>query len=92
LFLAVTMFVVSLIIFAITQILPGDVATMIVGQSATPEDWRRSVSARARPARHRPISRLDLRCGPRRPRHPTLAAGASLLWEHREHSKLAGVA
>jgi peptide/nickel transport system permease protein len=36
--LAVTLFFVSLIIFAITQILPGDVATMIMGQSATPED------------------------------------------------------
>ena len=36
--LAVTLFFVSLIIFAITQILPGDVATMIMGLSATPED------------------------------------------------------
>jgi peptide/nickel transport system permease protein len=36
--LGVTLFCVSLIIFAITQILPGDVATMIMGMSATPED------------------------------------------------------
>lgn len=36
--LAVTLLCVSLIIFAITQVLPGDVATMIMGQSATPED------------------------------------------------------
>ena len=33
----VTLLVVSVLIFAGTQILPGDVATAILGQSATPE-------------------------------------------------------
>jgi peptide/nickel transport system permease protein len=32
----ITLFVVSIVIFAITEILPGDVATMILGQEATP--------------------------------------------------------
>jgi len=32
-----TLWLVSLLIFAITEILPGDVATAILGQSATPE-------------------------------------------------------
>lgn len=36
--LVVTLFAVSVLIFAITQLLPGDVATMILGMSATPED------------------------------------------------------
>lgn len=34
----ITLLVVSLAIFAITEILPGDVATMILGQGATPQD------------------------------------------------------
>ena len=33
-----TLFAVSVLIFALTQVLPGDVATMILGMSATPED------------------------------------------------------
>jgi len=33
----VTMWVVSLMVFATTEVLPGDVATAILGQSATPE-------------------------------------------------------
>lgn len=37
-FLAATVAAVSLLIFALTQLLPGDVATMILGMSATPED------------------------------------------------------
>ena len=32
-----TLFVVSVIVFVITSILPGDVADIILGQSATPE-------------------------------------------------------
>jgi peptide/nickel transport system permease protein len=36
--LAVTLLAVSILIFLITRILPGDVATMILGQYATPED------------------------------------------------------
>jgi peptide/nickel transport system permease protein len=36
--LALTLFAVSVMIFAITQLLPGDVATMIMGMSATPQD------------------------------------------------------
>lgn len=36
-FLLLTLFVVSLVIFAVTEILPGDVATMILGQDATEE-------------------------------------------------------
>lgn len=36
--LAVTLFAVSILIFIITRVLPGDVATMILGQYATPED------------------------------------------------------
>lgn len=33
-----TLFVISVAIFAITQVLPGDVAQMILGRGATPED------------------------------------------------------
>jgi peptide/nickel transport system permease protein len=36
--LALTLFAVSLVIFVITRLLPGDVATMILGMQATPED------------------------------------------------------
>lgn len=36
-FLILTLFVVSIVIFAVTEILPGDVATMILGQEATAE-------------------------------------------------------
>ncbi len=38
-FLVLTSFAVSLLIFGLTQILPGDVATMILGMSGTPEDF-----------------------------------------------------
>jgi peptide/nickel transport system permease protein len=37
-FFVLTVLAVSILIFALTQVLPGDVATMILGQSATPED------------------------------------------------------
>ena len=33
-----TLFVVSLVIFVLTQILPGDVASSVLGQGATPEN------------------------------------------------------
>jgi peptide/nickel transport system permease protein len=36
--LLLTLFAVSVLIFSITQILPGDVATMILGMQATPQD------------------------------------------------------
>ena len=36
--MAVTLVIVSLLIFTVTEILPGDVATMILGQQATPEN------------------------------------------------------
>ncbi|MDA1216090.1 MAG: ABC transporter permease [Chloroflexi bacterium] len=36
--IALTLFVVSLAIFAITEILPGDVVTVILGRGATPEN------------------------------------------------------
>jgi peptide/nickel transport system permease protein len=35
--IVITLFVVSMAIFAITEVLPGDVATQILGQGATPE-------------------------------------------------------
>jgi peptide/nickel transport system permease protein len=38
LLLAATLLAVSILIFLITQMLPGDVATMILGMSATPDD------------------------------------------------------
>lgn len=38
LLLLFTLLAVSLLIFTLTQVLPGDVATMILGMSATPED------------------------------------------------------
>ena len=38
LFIILTLIVVSMVIFSVTEILPGDVATMILGQQATPED------------------------------------------------------
>lgn len=37
-FLFVTLVLVSVVVFTMTQVLPGDVATMILGQQATPED------------------------------------------------------
>ena len=36
--LLLTLFAVSVLIFSITQLLPGDVATMILGMQATPQD------------------------------------------------------
>src|SRR2546422_5865738 len=36
--LLLTLLAVSVLIFSITQLLPGDVATMILGMSATPQD------------------------------------------------------
>jgi peptide/nickel transport system permease protein len=36
--LALVLFIVSILIFGVVQILPGDVATMILGTSATPQD------------------------------------------------------
>ncbi|MEO8302906.1 MAG: ABC transporter permease [Betaproteobacteria bacterium] len=36
--LVLTLFAVSVLIFSITQLLPGDVATMILGMQATPQD------------------------------------------------------
>jgi len=36
--LVATLFAVSVLIFSITQLLPGDVATMILGLQATPQD------------------------------------------------------
>jgi len=36
--LVLTLFAVSVLIFTITQLLPGDVATMILGMQATPQD------------------------------------------------------
>lgn len=38
LLLVLTLLAVSILIFSITQLLPGDVATMILGMQATPED------------------------------------------------------
>src|SRR3954470_24950884 len=36
--LLLTLFAVAVLIFSITQLLPGDVATMILGMQATPQD------------------------------------------------------
>jgi peptide/nickel transport system permease protein len=36
--LALVLFIVSILVFGIVQVLPGDVATMILGTSATPQD------------------------------------------------------
>ncbi|MDA0270665.1 MAG: ABC transporter permease [Chloroflexi bacterium] len=36
--IVLTLFVISLAIFAVTEVLPGDVATQILGQGATPEN------------------------------------------------------
>ena len=38
LFLILTLFIVSILIFAIIEFLPGDAASVILGQNATPED------------------------------------------------------
>ncbi|MEX1020468.1 MAG: ABC transporter permease [Litorilinea sp.] len=38
LFLILTLLIVSMVIFAVTEILPGDVASMILGQQATEQD------------------------------------------------------
>ena len=46
---------VSVLIFAGTQILPGDVATAILGQSATPESLA-NLRERARPRPTRPMA------------------------------------
>jgi len=34
-----TLWVMSVLVFAATEILPGDVATAILGQESTPEAW-----------------------------------------------------
>lgn len=41
LFMLLTLFLVSIAIFAVTQLLPGDVAKKILGQWSTPEDYAR---------------------------------------------------
>ena len=41
LFTLITLFVVSIAIFLVTQVLPGDVAKKILGQWSTPEDYAR---------------------------------------------------
>ena len=38
LLMAVTMLAISVVIFTVTEVIPGDVASMILGQQATPED------------------------------------------------------
>ena len=38
LLLSLVLAVVSVVIFGVVQVLPGDVATMILGTSSTPED------------------------------------------------------
>lgn len=50
--LGVTLLLVSVLIFALTQILPGDVAVMILGQHATPEDL---ATVRERLGLNRPV-------------------------------------
>ena len=49
------LFAVSILIFAGTQILPGDVAQSILGQSATPQALA-NLRDRARPRTTRPMS------------------------------------
>ena len=39
-----TLLVVSIIVFGVTQILPADAATVMMGENATPERWRRSAT------------------------------------------------
>ena len=67
LLVALVMAVVSVLIFAVVQILPGDVAAMILGTSSTPEDLAAPPGqARAEPPGPAPLSRLDRRRRSRR--------------------------
>ena len=73
-----TLFLVSVLVFAATQALPGDTARAILGRSATPERLKElREQARARPAGHhavREVARQHRQGRPRRlPRR--LAAG-----------------
>ena len=52
LFMALTLWLISVVIFVVTEVLPGDVATAIMGQEATAED----------------LARIRERCGLNRPR------------------------
>ncbi|XKK40049.1 hypothetical protein HFP72_04505 [Nocardiopsis sp. ARC36] len=40
----VTVLLASVIVFAAVQLLPGDVATQVLGQDATPTQWPRCAS------------------------------------------------
>ena len=50
--LAYTLFVVSIVVFGITQVLPADAATMLLGENATPEQL---AAIRARLGLDRPL-------------------------------------
>ena len=45
--LILTLFLISLITFGVTNILPGDVAMMIMGAQSNPEAWRACAKALA---------------------------------------------
>src|SRR5262249_38666773 len=58
LLVALVMAIVSVLIFAVVQILPGDVAVMILGASATPPDLA-ALRGKLRPNRPAPLRSLD---------------------------------
>lgn len=58
LYMALTAFVVSIIVFGVTQLLPADAAVMILGENATPEAME-ALTARLGLDRPAPIQYLD---------------------------------
>jgi peptide/nickel transport system permease protein len=92
-FLLFTLWLVSVITFGVTQILPGDVARAILGQEATPEDLARLHAELGldRPAPERYVTWLSgvLRGDPGKSLRLGIPAGP-LIWERLQRSLVLG--
>ena len=65
--IVITLLVVSVVIFAVTEMLPGDAAEIVMGRNATEQNLKAYAgTVGPRPPRSRPVRRLDLGCRPRR--------------------------
>lgn len=92
-FMLFTLWLVSVVTFGVTQLLPGDVATAILGQNATPEDLAqlRTDLGLDRPAPVRYVEWLGgaLHGDLGKSLRLNVAAGP-LIWEQLQHSLLLG--
>lgn len=92
-FMLFTLWLVSVVTFGVTQLLPGDVATAILGQNATPEDLAqlRTDLGLDRPAPVRYVEWLGgaLHGDLGKSLRLNVAAGP-LIWERLQHSLLLG--